>query len=141
MTNWKYAFTLKVNNIRYPMPEDYQTWLDYAKIKQFTVIEYYYEIDSIGKLHIHGIASAKRNFYYKSLKQKGIHQCIKQLPEAIDLHRWSQYIKKDKTKFDLEVYRKSIERKLEEENHEEYEKWLKEVRDKDPHYNLDLNAP
>lgn len=91
-----YSFTVKDNSKNhYPMPCEYNEWIDNAYQKGFDVQCYFYELDSRGRLHMHGCAIAKPNFYKKSLLYKGFHQKIDVIPSFIDLARWSDYIQKE----------------------------------------------
>lgn len=91
-----YAFTVKDNSSNhYPTPEEYDTWIEKAQKKGFEALVYHYEIDSYGKLHIHGTAKAKDNFYYKTLKYGNLHtRCVK-IDDEHNLKRWIGYCEKD----------------------------------------------
>lgn len=94
----KYAFTAKWNSKKYPLLEDYAGWLeDCTNLHKFNIIDYYYELDSKGKLHVHGIASARKGYYAPNLLKgyKGMATKVKPLDSPSDERRWLKYIKKD----------------------------------------------
>lgn len=95
-----YAYTVKRNDVDYPMPYDYEEWLQNASNHGFQDLTHYYEFDSKGKLHMHGIGSAPVRFYKKKTLLKGYHQKIDILPTQMDMKRYADYIQKDYTTSD-----------------------------------------
>lgn len=92
-----YAFTVKVVTRVKPLKEHYEDWVLKAKEKGFNVIQYFYEIDSLDRLHIHGVATAKTSYYAPRLAPKGIHTLIVPIDSHNDLVKWSDYIQKEQT--------------------------------------------
>lgn len=90
-----YAFTVKKLGPRElnDLPE-YWKWL--AKVEQECIVSRkYYETDSDGNLHMHGIILVRKNFYLKKLCMKGYHV---KFEELYDYDGWVKYITKDQLK-------------------------------------------
>lgn len=64
--NSSYFYTIK-HTRRYPTIEDYERIIKRWRKLHFYVDCVTYELDSIGKLHVHGIATARANYYTKRL--------------------------------------------------------------------------
>lgn len=95
-----YKFTAKFNNIRYPIFDDYDDWIhDVTYKRKFVITDYTFELDSIGKLHIHGLAKARPGYYAPNLKKgfKGIHTTIGVLEKKNDIKGWKKYMYKDQS--------------------------------------------
>lgn len=92
-----YGFTVKANHIRYPQEDIYIEWMKNAQNRGFDIQCYYYEIDSLDKLHLHGIAIAPKKLWKKGLLYEQMHQLIKEIPTLGDLKRFTDYIQKEYT--------------------------------------------
>lgn len=84
-----YGFTVKDNRIDVT---DYDSFLDRCAKFKCIVQEYYGELDSKGRYHLHGIISIPKGFYRKKLVMPGLHL---KLEEIYNLIGWTKYIKKD----------------------------------------------
>lgn len=99
-----WAFTIK----KLGRPSD-TCLLDYANVleqwtknPQVKVKEAVLERDSKGKLHVHGIATIKKNFYRHKL---GVHGFNMKLDEIYDEQGWERYLHKQfKQKVDNSQY-------------------------------------
>lgn len=96
-----YAFTAIINT-HFPSVGEYEDWVDMAKKKRFEVDMYRFELDCYGKLHIHGIGTAKSNYYYKQLNPKGWSTRITEIGSENDLKIWLKYCNKDYVNDDLQ---------------------------------------
>lgn len=88
------AFTAKkLSNPLSVTKEDYlndviSVW---QKIPDIHLQEPFYELDSKGQLHIHGIITVKKHFYKKRLRINDYHIYIK---DIYDIDQWISYISK-----------------------------------------------
>jgi len=88
---------------------DYETLIK-SWAKEVKMLEYNYEIDSLLKLHFHGILELPKGFYRTKLLRKGYHMKIDQLMTPEDAARWKIYIRKDQLKQKLPNLFKSTQR-------------------------------
>lgn len=92
----EYAITVKyVESKCKPNKAMYDLWVDNARDNGFKINQLWYEWDSYDRLHIHGVALAKPNFWFKSVKMQGFSQCIERLVTVKDHDNWVNYCKKD----------------------------------------------
>ena len=99
--SYYYSVTVKKNS-GLPIREDYENWLYNAMINGLHIDYYLYEIDKKQRLHIHGIATGRKNLYKKRFMLEGYHQKIDKIDSNEDLVRWMRYIEKD-YKGDIEM--------------------------------------
>lgn len=85
-----YGFTVKYNGIAYPTQEDYLPILK-AFSSKGTIIDFVYETDKKGKLHIHGMLEVTRCPYFKNMIPK---KCHIKYEEIYDKSGWERYIHK-----------------------------------------------
>lgn len=89
------AFTLKKNvkllDFKKVTEKDYEEvfeqWNEYG-----VLITKFYEFDSKGLLHVHGVIDLPKKALYKRLKPPGFHTLFKPIT---DLSGWEDYIRKD----------------------------------------------
>lgn len=58
--------------------------------------QHVYEVDSMGRLHLHGCFSARRGLYFKSAQIPFTTIYCKAIPSADDKTRWISYCNKEK---------------------------------------------
>lgn len=95
---YKFAVTLKDNHT--PVEElnqaIYEEWITNAKRFGFIMEDYFFENDTKGRLHLHGIGTHnQKSFLKKKLMYRRMHQRIDILQEWIDIETWRNYMKKD----------------------------------------------
>lgn len=90
MATTLYGFTIKRNDTPNPTQECYLPILKNLASKG-TIVDYVYETDSKGRLHIHGILEVVKQPYFKSLIPKGYHFKYEGL---YDKSGWERYIHK-----------------------------------------------
>lgn len=95
-----YAFTYKLNSKSEPEAEDYRFILKLLSTKG-DVLDFVYEHDSKGKLHIHGYMNFRKKPYLASLCPKGYHSMFKTIDTEEELKGWLSYMNKDKRKAQL----------------------------------------
>lgn len=92
-----YFFTVKIVRSDKPLQNEYDEWVSRAMSKNFNVKCYYYELDSLDRLHIHGIAIARLNYFYKRLTLKGVHTHIMEIEDHDELERIHDYLIKEQS--------------------------------------------
>jgi len=93
-----FAFTYKLNNKLEPESEDYRYVIKLLSTKA-TIIDFVYEHDSKGKLHIHGLADfGRKKPYLTSLCPTGYHSCFRPLKTEEDVNGWVSYMRKGNRK-------------------------------------------
>lgn len=95
MTNL-YAFTYKINDMKEPDEDDYMNRIIKPLKSKYTVVDYIFEKDSKGRLHVHGVV----DFFGKcprftNLVPKGIHS---KHVKITSLEDWQRYMLKDQRK-------------------------------------------
>lgn len=86
-----WAFTIKKLGNASVQPSDYAEIV--GRLSSFGYVDcHYYEKDSLGKFHVHGIINLRKGFFRKHLKFMGFHL---KLVELYDRQGWERYIKKD----------------------------------------------
>lgn len=92
MTSTLYAFTTKKLGIEPASVIDYREILkDWSKTGRIIIMDYVYETDSLGKLHLHGMVYVEDNFYRKKMCPKGFHM---KMEEIYNIEGWSHYLRK-----------------------------------------------
>ncbi len=87
-----FAFTYKCVKSNYvPTKVDYQMIMDQIS-KKGVILDYRYEKDSKGKLHIHGVIKFSRTPLFKSLHFTYYSQFYE---EIYDINGWNKYIGKN----------------------------------------------
>jgi len=93
----QYAVTIK--NIQMDVSptraDTYSIYLDMLRTHKGIEHESHFELDSKGKVHLHGIFSARKNLKVDLYKRKFWHIYITKLETADDIQRWLTYIRKD----------------------------------------------
>lgn len=93
--NNAYLFTIK-HTSRYPSEKQYLKVLKkWEKKLSFYPQFIAWELDSIGKLHVHGIALARPNYLTKRLNKKTYSVHVQQIDSDIDFKNWYNYITKE----------------------------------------------
>jgi len=88
-----YSFTAKIVTKKKPLTSDYEDWLIYVNNKQnFNICTFAFEIDTLDRLHVHGIALARNRYFAPQLSRYGVHTHIKQMESHHDLIRYNDYI-------------------------------------------------
>lgn len=92
-----YAVTLKINNvpIKELTHENYRNVLCQWMDQGIEFLDYAYERDEKGRLHLHGTVTIPPKLYRKSLKQVGLHYMI---VEVSDIAGWYNYVHKSEDK-------------------------------------------
>lgn len=91
-----YAFTVKDNRKGcYGSQAEYEEWRRKAALNGFKVDCMYYEIDTLDKLHIHGVATAREGFYVRRVCPNGYHVKVEVIESDRDLKKWANYIAKE----------------------------------------------
>lgn len=86
-----YGFSIKRNDVKAPTQQDYMPILK-GLSRKGDIIEFIYETDSKGKLHIHGILEVNKTPYFKTLVPKGYGTKFELI---YDLEGWKRYMHKD----------------------------------------------
>ena len=95
-----YAVTIKQIQQGYTPTkvETYQTLLELLRTHKGIEVESQFELDSKGRIHLHGIFNARRNLKVDRFKKQYWHIHIQSLETQQDLDNWLKYIRKDLTK-------------------------------------------
>lgn len=104
----KYSFTYKLNTKAEPEEADYAQILRLLHTKG-NVIDFVYEFDSKGKLHIHGAVEFTKKPFFATMCPKGFHSRFDRIESEEDLAKWLAYIYKDKRKHNDDQIRLSSE--------------------------------
>jgi len=94
--NMSWAFTYKRLGNGFVLPKDYTQVIKVLSDYGF-VDCHFYEKDSLGKLHVHGIVQLRKGFLRKRLAIHGFH-C--HFEELYDRNGWEYYIARDQNLFD-----------------------------------------
>jgi len=94
--NMSWAFTFKKLGNGYVLPKDYDQVI--RVLNRYGYVDcHFYERDSSGKLHVHGIVQLRKGFMRKRLAIQGFHM---HLVEIYERQGWEKYILKDEYLFD-----------------------------------------
>jgi len=94
--NQSWAFTFKKLGNGYVLPKDYDYCIQI--LNRYGYVDcHFYEKDSKGKLHVHGIVQLRKGFMRKRLGINGFHM---HLVEIYERQGWEKYILKDEYLFD-----------------------------------------
>jgi len=94
--NMSWAFTFKKLGNGYVLPKDYDQVI--RVLNRYGYVDcHFYERDSLGKLHVHGIVQLRKGFMRKRLAIQGFHM---HLVEMYERQGWEKYILKDEYLFD-----------------------------------------
>jgi len=93
------AYAVTIKNIKMDSEptkiETYQVYLEMLRKHRGIEHESHFENDSRGKIHLHGIFSARKNLKVDLFKKQFWHIYITKLETQDDHHRWLTYIRKD----------------------------------------------
>lgn len=90
-----YSITVKRLSIKFPPVEYYDDFIWNNINKKGELKTYNYELDSKGKLHLHGVFECAHDFDPINLCRKGWKVHCDEIPSYDDLSRWIDYINKD----------------------------------------------
>lgn len=95
-----YAVTIKNIKTGYEptRAETYSVYLDMLKTHKGIEHESHFELDSKGRVHLHGIFSARKNLKVDLYKKSYWHIYIVKLETTEDIQQWQAYIRKDQDK-------------------------------------------
>lgn len=101
MTTVSYAFTIKCikSGISSTEGELCGTMYAMALFHKGHVSEYYFEKDSLDRLHLHGIMQARKGILLSRFKKAFWHIHLDYLKTDQDIKNWQSYIKKDDISF------------------------------------------
>lgn len=101
MTSTNYGFTIKCIKSGYKANEGelIAVMYDMAIFHKGHVTQYFIEADSIERLHVHGIMTARKGLLLSRFKKQFWHIHLDHLKSDIDLKNWESYIKKDEIDF------------------------------------------
>lgn len=95
MTNL-YAFTYKINDMKHPTEEDYENRIISVLRRKYKLVDFVYEQDRKGKLHVHGVV----DFFgftprFATMVPRGVHSRHVKITSLDD---WQRYMLKDQRK-------------------------------------------
>lgn len=101
--NSLFGFTVKINDKKEPVHEDYLPVLKILGSK-VELVDFTYEDKKKDRktktpLHIHGVFKCPKQPYFKSLLPKGIHLCVERI---YDIDGWNRYSMKNSNQYNLQ---------------------------------------